>query len=203
MEPSIFIFAKATTDASVVPAGGIPANASLPIQLILNAVCAALAAMGFGAISNPPKRLLFVAGLLAALGHTLRYFLMTACGFDIVSATLIGAFVIGLGAFVAGQLSGSPSEVFSFPALLPFVPGLKAYYAVLALLRLLRCGGEGIEARHYVYDFFSNALVAGFVLVALVVGASLSVFIDTLSTARRHRSIRFARNKNRSDSRED
>lgn len=169
--------------------GWIPVNAPLAVQLLLDALCAALAGMGFGAISNPPKRLLFVAGILAAFGHALRYFLMVACGWDIVSATLLGAFLIGLGGFVAGQLSGSPAEVFSFPALLPFVPGMKAYYAVLALLRLLRCGGEGDEAQHYVYEFFSNAIVAGFVLVAIVVGASLSVFIDTLSTARRRRKI--------------
>lgn len=196
MGTAIFIFAQtATSDGLLVPDAWIPANSPLPVQLLLNAICAALAGMGFGAISNPPKRLIFVAGLLAAVGHTLRYFLMAEFGIDIASATLIGAFVIGCGAYVAGQLSGSPSEVFSFPALLPFVPGLKAYYAVLALLRLLRCGGEGTEVRQYIYDFFANALVAGFVLVALVVGASLSVFIDTLSSARRQRSIKFSRVK--------
>ena len=173
----------------------IPANAPLSVQLLLDAVFAAVAAMGFGAISSPPKRLLFVAGFLAALGHALRYFLMTACGFDIVSATLIGAFVIGLGAFVAGQLSACPSEVLSFPALLPFVPGMKAYYAVLALLRLLRCEGEGAEAQHYVYEFFSNALVAGFVLVAIVLGASLSVFIDVFSTKYYNRKLLQLRKK--------
>lgn len=183
---TIFLLAQ-TQAAESLP--WIPANAPLPLQLLLDAFFAALAGMGFGAISNPPKRLLFVSGILAAIGHSLRYFLMAACGLDIVSATLFGAFVIGLGGYVAGQLSGSPSEVFSFPALLPFVPGMKAYYAVLALLRLLCCGGEGEEVYGYIYEFFSNALVAGFVLVAIIVGASLSVFIDPLSTKRRRRKL--------------
>lgn len=190
---TIFLLAQAQTDA--LP--WIPANAPLPVQLLLDAVFAALAGMGFGAISNPPKRLLFVSGILAALGHSLRYFLMAACGLDIVSATLFGAFAIGLGGYVAGQLSGNPSEVFSFPALLPFVPGMKAYYAVLALLRLLRSGGEGAEVQTCIYEFFSNALVAGFVLVAIVVGASLSVFIDTLSSKRRRRRLLAFRRRQR------
>lgn len=189
-----FFFFAQTADAATLP--WIPAEAPLAVQLLLDALFAALAGMGFGAISNPPKRLLFVAGILAALGHALRTFLMLACGWDVVSATLVGAFVIGLGGFVAGQLSGNPAEVFSFPALLPFVPGMKAYYAVLALLRLLRCDGEGAEAQHCVYEFFSNAIVAAFVLAAIVIGSSLAVFIDTLSVKRRRlRALAFRRSR--------
>lgn len=166
-----------------------PTQSSPAVQLLLDALFAAFAGMGFGAISNPPKRLLCVSGILAAVGHSLRYFLMNFCGMEIASATLIGAFVIGFGAWIAGRLSGNPAEVFSFPALLPFVPGMKAYYAVIALLKLLRSDGDAEMSSRLVSEFFSNALVAGFVLIAIVLGASMSVFIDTLSTKREHRKL--------------
>ncbi|MGN0860498.1 MAG: threonine/serine exporter family protein [Candidatus Spyradosoma sp.] len=165
--------------------------------ILLDALCAAVAGTGFGMISNPPRRLLFVAGALAACGHALRFWLATGpAQWGIASATLAGAFVIGMGGFVAGRISGCPSEIFSFPALLPFVPGLKAYYAVLALLKFLRCGDDVAAAQRFIGEFFENGLAAVFVLLAIVVGAAFSLFADTLSSRRDTRRLRLFRRKN-------
>ena len=156
-------------------------HASLLLPLILDGIFAAIAGMGFGAISNPPKRALLAAGFLAAIGHAFRYYLMNACGVDITTATLAAAFVIGIGAFVVGRATKSPAEIFSFPALLPMIPGLMAYKAFLSVIKFLKAP-DAAEATKILPDMFSYGFTAVFVMFAIVIGASFSVFLDTLST---------------------
>ena len=46
------------------------------IDILLDALFAAFAAIGFAIISNPPRKAILISALLAAIGHGLRYFLM-------------------------------------------------------------------------------------------------------------------------------
>lgn len=157
------------------------AHNSLLMPLIFDALFAAVAGMGFGAISNPPRKALLAAGILAALGHSFRFYLMNAQGIDITTSTLSAAFVIGLGAFLFGRISKAPAEIFSFPALLPMIPGLMGYRAILSAIKFLKAPDAAV-AGAILPDMFSYGLTAIFVMFAIVIGASFSVFLDTLST---------------------
>ncbi len=148
--------------------------------LALDAVFAAVAGIGFGAVFNPPKAALAAAGVLAAVGHSFRFMLMNACSMDITLATLLAAFLIGIGAFVFGRVSKSPAETCAFPALLPMVPGLMAYRAFLSVLKFLHARDMDAAAR-ILPDLFSYGFTAVFVIFAIVIGASFAVFLDTLS----------------------
>ena len=156
-------------------------HVSLTVPLILDALFAAVAGMGFGAISNPPKKALFAAGVLAAVGHSFRFYLINAQGLDITTSTLAAAFVIGLGAFLLGRISRAPAEIFSFPALLPMIPGLMVYRAILSAIKFLKAP-DAAAAGAILPDMFSYGFTAVFVMFAIVIGASFSVFLDTLST---------------------
>ena len=67
------------------------------LDIISDGLFAAVAAMGFGSISGPPLRAFPYIAILAAAGHASRYCLMTFLGIDIVSASLVAAFIIGCG----------------------------------------------------------------------------------------------------------
>ena len=157
------------------------AHSSLLLPLIFDAFFAAIAGMGFGAISNPPRRALLAAGVLAAVGHAFRFYLLNAQGVDITTSTLSAAFVIGLGAFFFGRISKAPAEIFSFPALLPMIPGLMVYRAILSAIKFLKAP-DSAAAAAILPDMFSYGFTAIFVMFAIVIGASFSVFLDTLST---------------------
>lgn len=45
-------------------------------EIIQDGAFAAIAAIGFAIISNPPRKAILISALLAAIGHGLRYFLM-------------------------------------------------------------------------------------------------------------------------------
>ena len=99
-------------------------------DIISDGLFAAVAAMGFGSISDPPMRAFKYIALLAALGHATRYCLMTFLGVDIASASFVAAFIIGTGSVWAGKKVFCPMTVLYLPALLPMVPGTYAYKTV-------------------------------------------------------------------------
>lgn len=148
--------------------------------MLLDAFFAAIAAAGFGAISTPPVHTLVWSGIFSAVGHSFRFYLINALGYDLVSSTLAGSFLIGILSLIAAKLYKMPAETFSFPALLPMIPGLVGYKAFLAIIKFLRETDVTLEET-YLTEFFSDTLRACSALTAIVLGAFLSVFVDSYS----------------------
>ena len=115
---------------------------------------AAVAAVGFAAISRPTLRIALVAGLLAALGHICRTLLL--------HATVMGRW-------------HTPAEMFVFPALLPMVPGMFAYKAILAILQFL--GASGVQRQDLLVSIVFNGLTAFFIMSGLAIGALLPLLL--------------------------
>lgn len=158
------------------------------VELIKDALLAAVAAMGFAAVSNPPKRAYAFCALIAALGHSFRSFLMTGCGSHIVLASFLASLLIGTLAVVIGPKTRIPPETYLYPALLPMIPGVYAYKTFGAMVMCVSHSGE--EAfQHYFYLFGSNCLTCIFILAAMVVGAVVPVM------ALPHLSFQSTRNK--------
>lgn len=150
-------------------------NGDLIFSLLGDGLFAAVAAIGFAVISNPPRKTIFVSALLAAIGHALRYYLINVLGMSISLASLLAAFAIGLLSMVAARRIRCPAEVFSFPSLLPMIPGMYAYKTVLAFIRLM--GPDRGDSQELIVDIFKNGLTTFFVMSALVVGVLLPLFM--------------------------
>ena len=56
-----------------------------------DAIGAAIAAIGFSVISNPPRRVIPCTAILAAIGHSIRFVLLQYAGLDLASASFISA----------------------------------------------------------------------------------------------------------------
>ena len=100
---------------------------------------AAIAAIGFASISNPPRQAYKYCALIAALGHATRYVLThNAYGeMHLIGASFIASLVIGVLTVFLAPRAKCPAETFSFPALLPMIPGMYAYRTIEALLLCL------------------------------------------------------------------
>lgn len=149
----------------------------IAVDILLDGVFAAIAAIGFGAISDPPMRAFPRIALLAAVGHALRFCLMNYASVDIATASLCAAVVIGLGSLWLGRGVRCPMTVLYIPALLPMIPGIYAYKTVFSLimfLQSLNVPGEGVQ---YMQQFFLNATVSVSVIIMLAAGATLPIFI--------------------------
>lgn len=146
-------------------------------EVLQDALFAAIAAIGFSAISRLPLQAYLYTALIAAVGHSARFLMMhSALEMHLFTATLAASFIVGTLAVFLSPIARTPAEACLYPALLPMIPGVYAYkaFAGLALCVI----GEGPEAfQHSFYLFGSNAVVCLAVLLAMVVGATVPIFL--------------------------
>ena len=132
----------------------------IAVDIISDGLFAAIAAIGFGAISDPPMRAFPRISLLAAVGHALRYCLMHFAGFDIATASLAASFTIGMGSLWLGKGAHVPMTCLYIPALLPMVPGTYAYKTVFSLIMFIQSLDNPDGGLQYMQAFFLNATVS-------------------------------------------
>ena len=135
-------------------------------DILLDGLFAAIAAIGFGAVSDPPMRAFPRIALLAAMGHALRFCLMHYFSVDIATASLFASISIGFGSLWLG--AGLP---------LPMVPGIYAYKTVFSLIMFLQSLNDPGEGLQYMQQFFLNATVSLSVIALLAAGATLPIFV--------------------------
>lgn len=145
---------------------------SLIYSLIADAFYAAVAAVGFAAVSNPSRRAFSSIAIVAAMSHAFRQLLMHAGEWNIVPASLVAALLIGLCAVKRAPHIGCVPETISYPALLPMIPGMYAYRCCQAVWFMLASNGED-TFMHYAYLFLFNGCTAAFVIIAMAVGQQL------------------------------
>ncbi len=138
------------------------------LLLLQDMFFAYIAAFGFGSISNPPFKALCAAACLGALGHGFRFFLINVYAINIVPASFSAAVCTGFLALLVAIKMRTPVEVFTFPAMLPMIPGIPAYNTMIYLVKFL--SAEKSQAEVYLVKVFQNGFLALFILSALVLG---------------------------------
>lgn len=147
------------------------------LQIFQDGLFAAIAAIGFSAISRPPRRAYMWCALIAAAGHATRFVLLSPdVGMHIIPASLISSFLIGLLAVFISPHARIPAETCLFPALLPMIPGIYAYKAFGALALCMMSGQEA-QFCHNFYLFAHNALTASGIVMGMVTGGTLPIFM--------------------------
>lgn len=145
-------------------------------QIIQDGFFAAIASIGFAVISNPPKKAVAVSAFLACVGHSFRFYLLQTTSISLSGATLLAALGIGLMSLVFAKRIHCPAEVFSFPSLLPMIPGMYAYNLILSLMKFANTS-DIVSQQNLIVDIFKNGLTVIFVMFALVIGVSLPLLI--------------------------
>lgn len=146
-------------------------------DILIDGALAAIAGIGFGAISRPPLRAFLYIAVLSAIGHGLRFYLIDAHIFDIASATFCASFTIGLFSLWFGRVSFCPVTVLYIPALLPMIPGMYAYKSVLSMLKFIHNLHNPDLSSKYLYQMISNGIVTISTVFLLALGATLFIFI--------------------------
>jgi len=144
-------------------------------SVLVDGMLAAIASIGFAVLSNPPRKAILISAILAAIGHSLRFFLINS-GVEISMASFAAAGTIGLLSIVFARVIHCPAEVFAFPSLLPMIPGMFAYRTILSLIKFMQSSDSKLNQTYFM-DFFHNGMTTVFVLFALVVGVSLPILL--------------------------
>lgn len=146
-------------------------------DFILDGLFAAIAAIGFAAVSRPPRRAYLFCAMIAAAGHSARFALMQPCiGMHIVAATFVASLLVGCLSVWLSRLARTPAETCLFPALLPMIPGMYAYRAFGGLAICVLSPDESSFA-HAFYLFGQNAMTCSVILLGMAVGATIPIFV--------------------------
>jgi uncharacterized membrane protein YjjB (DUF3815 family) len=153
-------------------------------------------AVGFcwGILFGSPARILWLAGLLGGLGHSLRFVLLQA-GFGLITATMISSVFIGLAGIYCAHKVHHPPVVFTMPACITMIPGLYAYRTMLGCIKLT----DPAAYQHnpaIIGQIGYNLMLAMSLLFTLAIGISVAALLFRSKSVReisfrpRHRLFR-------------
>ena len=93
----------------------------------------------FASISNPPNNAYKYCFVISAVGHAIRFVLMNNSyyHFGLIIASFVAALSIGFLTVLMARRAKCPPETFSFPSLLPMIPGMYAYRTIEGLVMCL------------------------------------------------------------------
>ncbi len=141
---------------------------NLLLELARNAVLAAIPAVGFGMAFNVPVRILGWCAVGGATGRALRFLLVSA-GLPMGWATLLAAAAVSwVGVWAAQRLRAHP-KVFTVAAVIPMIPGVPIFTALLALSQIQRQG----LTQELLATAITSALDATTIVGALAVGLAV------------------------------
>lgn len=131
-------------------------------------IFAAIPALGFALVFNVPVKTLIYCALLGAIAYGTRYILMHN-GLAIEWSTFFAATLIGMiGVRVAHKLKTHP-KVFTVAAVIPMIPGVYAFKAMIALVEMNNTG----YSAQLMSVMTENYVRAMFIIAGLAVGLAL------------------------------
>lgn len=140
----------------------------LLLGLLNDMFFAAIPAVGFALVFNVPQSALKYCAVLGALGHGSRY-LMMQYGVPIEWATFIASTIVGMiGVHWSHKFLAHP-KVFTVAALIPMVPGVFAFKAMIALVEINHVG----FSPELLALLMENFLKAIFIIAGLAVGLAM------------------------------
>lgn len=129
-----------------------------------------------------PKRILWVAGLMGGMGHSIR-FIFLELGFGPISATLVGSVSIGLvGIFVAHKVH-NPPVVFTMPACITMIPGMFAYKTMLGGIKSTDLSIIENDP-HILVETAHNLMLTMSLLFTLAIGICIGALLFRKSSVR-------------------
>ncbi len=141
---------------------------NLLLGLVNDMFFAAIPAVGFALVFNVPSPALKYCALGGAIGHGSRY-LMMQFGIPIEWASFFAATIVGMiGVHWSHKFLAHP-KVFTVAALIPMVPGVFAYKAMIAMVEINHLG----YTPELLATLLENFLKAMFIIAGLAVGLAV------------------------------
>jgi len=138
------------------------------VSLLLDALWAAIPAVGFGMIFNVPRSTLPLCALGGALTYGLREVLLHH-HFSIELSTFIAATAIGIIGVFWSRRYVMPRPVYTVPSIIPMIPGTYAYEMMISLVSM---NTDGVTDA-LLSSFIENGLHAVSILFAIAFGLVL------------------------------
>ena len=138
------------------------------IEYILNAIFAAIPAVGFAMVFNVPKHTLIYCAYGGAIAYTSRAFLMDL-NMPLELSTFLASTIVGVVALYWSRKYMIPRPTYTIASIIPLLPGTYAFAAIIDLISM-NAHGVTIEL---ITTFFDNSLKTIIVLGGIGFGLAL------------------------------
>lgn len=138
------------------------------IEYLLNALFAAIPAVGFGMVFNVPKNALIFCAFGGAIAYSSRSVLMDA-NVPLELATFLASTIVGVVALYWSRKYIVPRPVYTIASIIPLLPGT---YAFTAIINLITMNAHGVTPE-LITLFIDNSLKTIIVLGAIGFGLAL------------------------------
>ncbi|KRM55866.1 threonine/serine ThrE exporter family protein [Lacticaseibacillus sharpeae] len=115
------------------PQDFVPLGLDPVLNMVLRLIASFVGVFGFSLMFNSPVKMAAAAGIVGAVGNTLRLELADLIGTPAAAAAFAGALVAGLGASWFSKRLAFPRISLTVPSIVIMVPGLYMYRAVYNL----------------------------------------------------------------------
>jgi len=139
------------------------------LELLMDMSLAAVPAAGFGLLFNVPPRILGYCALGGALGHGIRFVLTQSVHLPLDRASFLSATLLSFAGVWAAKRVRAHPKAFTVAAVIPMVPGISAYTAVIAIVQLSQNGYTEVLFKAAV----ENGLRTCFAILGLAVGLAM------------------------------
>ncbi len=143
-------------------------------HLAIIALSGAAAATGFAILFNVPVRTLFLCALGGAIAVSTRNVLLYQMGFSLPLSSFCGALMVGIFCIYWVHAMGIPGHVISIPPVIPMIPGVLLYKAIIGILTL------GTNATSEQVPLLMNTYESGIKAIMTLFGLSLGVAIPNI-----------------------
>lgn len=141
---------------------------TLILDYIINAIFAAIPAIGFAMVFNVPKNTLIYCGFGGAIAYTSREFLMDM-NISLELSTFLASTIVGYVALRWSRKYIVPRPVYTIASIIPLLPGTFAFSAIIDLISM---NAHGVTPE-LISLFIENSLKTIIVLGGIGFGLAL------------------------------
>ena len=132
------------------------------------------AALGFSILFNAPDRALVPAWLGGFLAGLVKFSLLSA-DVGIITSSFAAALAIGIAGIPISHWRHVPPTIFTIPSVIPLVPGVFAYRAMLGMIKLAGPIDDGYPM--IISEAVRSSVITLFVVMAIAVGVVAPMMI--------------------------
>ena len=140
--------------------------------ILTKALWCGCAAAGFGILFNTPTRALLAIWLGGFAAGLIKFLVLDpAMGAGMVLSSFLAGTFAGIVAISLAQWRKVPHIIIAIPSVIPLVPGIFAYRAMMGLMKLAKHSGS--QYTDLISDTVYNGVLALFVIMAITFGLSI------------------------------
>lgn len=146
--------------------------------MLFDCLLSFIVAFCWGILFGTPRRVLWIAGALGGVGHSIRTALLAVDG-GLVSSTLIASLTVGILGLLCAYRIHQPPVVFTVPACITMIPGLYAYRSIIGAIKLSDLSGLSSSGNklNIIVELAYNTTLTFSLLFTLAVGISISALV--------------------------